>query len=399
MIYPVGNNKLVPLETNRQVRCQKQDVSNGIYGFSDKIVNFERLEKVAKLRVRLYLKKAERVYLLKGIFFEAPMARGKPIVVVIGGVYVDMAIRCVDFPATGQVAAGSSFSYSPAGAGSNQAIQAALCGCEVYLVGKVGKDIFGRAIKNNLKDFGVSSEFVFEAEAKNTGVSVSFVSSSGANRTVVSEGANRALQGGDIRGEKFEKLLSSANVCLINGDLPSEFVSSAIRAAKLAKTKVILDPALAGEQFEKQSAQLPLDYYTADILVPNFVEAAELTSAGGFDKLTAGNHNSHTAKITGSDLIARGVGCVVIKLGRRGALVVDRSGATNIPAFEVKFVDRTACGDAFDGALAASCAVGDEIRKAVKFASAAGALACSKFGGQEALPKKEEILELLQELP
>jgi len=327
------------------------------------------------------------------------MAGGRPIVVVIGGVYVDMAVRCVDFPATGQVAAGSSFSYTAAGAGSNQAIQAALCGCQVYLVGKVGKDIFGQMIKNNLTDFGVSSDFVFEAEAKNTGVSVSFVSSSGANRTVISEGANRALLRSDIKGEKFEKLLSHANVCLIDGGLPSDFVSSAIRAAKLSKTKVILDPALSSEQFENQSGKLPLDYYTADILVPNFVEAAELT--------TAQSRNIHTAKLIGSDLIARGVGCVVIKLGKRGALVVDKQGTSHIPAFEVKFVDHAGCGDAFDGALAASCAVGsargcltaDEIRKAVKFASAAGALACTKFGAQEALPKKEEILELLQELP
>lgn len=319
------------------------------------------------------------------------MAAGKPIVVVIGGVYVDMAVRCVDFPATGQVAAGSSFSYTLAGAGLNQAIQAALCGCQTHLVGKVGKDIFGQMIKNNLADFGVNSDFVFEAEAKNTGVSVSFVSSSGANRTVVSEGANRALQSSDIKGEKFEKLLASANICLINGGLSSEFVCIAIRTAKLSKTKVILDPALSSEQFENQSGKLPLDYYTADILVPNFIEAAELT--------TAQSRNIHTAKLIGSDLIARGVGCVIIKLGKRGAMVVDKDGATHIPPFEVKFVDRTACGDAFDGALAASCAVGDEIRKAVKFASAAGALACTKFGGAESLPKKEEIIELLQKLP
>jgi ribokinase len=324
-------------------------------------------------------------------FFEALMATDRPIVVVIGGVYVDMAIRCVDFPATGQVVSGSSFSYTPAGAGLNQAIQAALCGCEVHLVGKVGKDIFGQMIKNNLANFGINTVFLFEAEAKNTSVSVSFVSSSGANRTVISEGVNKALQGSDIRGEEFEKLLSSAKVCLINGGLPDEFVCSAIRTAKLSKTKVILDPALSSEQFEDQSAKLPLDYYTADILVPNLAEAAELTAAQK-------SHSIHTAKIIGSDLIARGIGCVVIKLGKRGALVVDRDGATPVPPFEVKVIDRTGCGDAFDGALAASCAVGDEIRRAVKFASAAGALACTKFGGAEALPKKEEIIELLQEL-
>jgi ribokinase len=156
---------------------------------------------------------------------------------------------------------------------------------------------------------------------------------------------------------------------------------------------------LSGKQFEDQSGQLPLDYYTADILVPNFAEAAELT--------TSKSHNIRTVKIIGSDLVARGVGCVVIKLGKRGAIVVDKEGASQIPPFEVKFVDHTGCGDAFDGALAASCAVGfakgcltaDEIKEAVKFASAAGALACTKFGLQESLPKKEEILELLQTLP
>jgi len=327
------------------------------------------------------------------------MAGDKPKIVVIGNVYVDMAIRCVDFPATGQITAGSSFSYTAVGAGSNQAIQAALCGCEVYLVSKVGKDIFGQMIKDNLDNFGVNCDFVFEAEAKNTGVSVSFVNSSGANRTIISEGTNRALQNSDIENERFEKLLRSADVCLINGSLSGDFVCSAIRAAKLAQTKVILDPALSGEQFENQSGKLPLDYYTADILVPNFAEAAELS--------TAQNHNIHTAKLIGSDLIARGVGCVVIKLGRRGALVVDKTGTDHIAPFEVKFVDHAGCGDAFDGALAASCSVGsakgcltaDEIRKAAKFASAAGALACSKFGSQESLPKKEEIIELLQSLP
>jgi ribokinase len=253
------------------------------------------------------------------------MAGDRPIVVVIGGVYVDMAIRCVDFPATGQVVSGSSFSYTPAGAGLNQAIQAALCGCEVHFAGKVGKDVFGGMIKKTIANFGINTDFIFEAEAKNTGISVSFVSSSGANRTVISEGANRALQGGDIRGEEFEKLLSGANVCLINGGLPGEFVCSAIRAAKLAKTKVILDPALSSKQFEDQSAKLPLDYYTADMLVPNLAEAAELTASGNHNvrPVTNGIHN---AKIIGSDLIARGVKCVVIKLGRRGAMVIDKDG-------------------------------------------------------------------------
>lgn len=302
-----------------------------------------------------------------------------------------MAIRCVDFPIAGQIAVGSGFSCTPAGAGLNQAIQAALCGCEVFLVGKVGKDNFAELARNNLENYGISCDFVFEAEAKNTGVSVSFVNSSGANRTVISQGANKALCAGDIKTEEFERVMASADACLINADLASDFVCAAIRAAKLSKTKVILDPALSGEQLESKSGQMPLDYYTADILVPNFAEAAGLSISA--------SHNIHTAKTIGSDLIARGVGCAVIKLGAKGALVVDREAASHIPAFEIKFADHGGCGDAFDGALAASCAVGDDIKKAVKFACAAGALACTKFGAMEALPKKAEIIELLQTLP
>jgi sugar/nucleoside kinase (ribokinase family) len=77
-------------------------------------------------------------------------------------------------------------------------------------------------------------------------------------------------------------------------------------------------------------------------------------------------------------------------------MVVDRAGADHIMAFEVELVDQTGRGDAFAGALAAYCAVKDNVRDAVKFASAAAALTCTKFGSIEALPTKAEIIELLQ---
>lgn len=316
------------------------------------------------------------------------MARAKPKIVIVGNVYIDMAMRCEQFPENSQTVHGSSFSYTPAGCGLNQAIQASLCGCEVYLVSKVGKDQFGEMIRDNLADFGINTDFLFMAEAKNTGVVVSFVNKTGTNRSVISEGANKAITGAEISTPEFERVISTTDVCMINGQMPPEFVISAIRAGKLSHAKVILDPAISGEQFQTQSGHLPLDYYTADIIVPNFIEAMEL--------ITAQNHNIHTAKLIGSDLIARGVGSAVIKMGRRGAIVVDKNGTDHVMPFEVNVVDHTACGDAFDGALAACCAVENDIRKAVKFASAAGALACSKFGAQESLPKKEEILELLQ---
>jgi sugar/nucleoside kinase (ribokinase family) len=82
-------------------------------------------------------------------------------------------------------------------------------------------------------------------------------------------------------------------------------------------------------------------------------------------------------------------------MGKKGCFIVDREITEHIPAFKIEIVDRACCGNAFAGALAAFCAVGDDMKKAVKFASAAGALACTKFGSQDALPTKQEIIELL----
>jgi len=330
------------------------------------------------------------------------MAGRIPTVVVIGSAYVETVVRCSQVPQLGKTAIGSGFSCTPAGAGVNQAIQAALCDCQTYLISKIGNDLFAQMVKDNLAGFGVSTDFVCSAEAKNTGIIVTLCTAHGENCSCVSPGANRALTAEDITSEKIEAIIASADVCLIHADLPRQTVIAAIRTANLHRTSVILDPAAALEKPEQQYTDLetldkekricqplPIEYFSADILIPDVHEAAEITE----EPISS----IHTAKLIGSDIIARGVQCAVIKMGKRGCVVIDRQSTEHIPAFEVDLVDQTCAGDAFAGALAASCAVGDDIRKAVRFASAAGALACTKFGTQDSLPKKEEIIQLLQE--
>jgi ribokinase len=135
-----------------------------------------------------------------------------------------------------------------------------------------------------------------------------------------------------------------------------------------------------------------MEFFLADVLIANFFEAAQLTETSAVSQA-----NVHQAKLMGSDLVARGVKYAVITLGRRGCVLVDRNGSEHIPAFEVELVHQTGRGDAFAGAMAAYLAVDDDMHKAVEFASAAGALACTKFGVLEAMPTKAEIIQLLQE--
>jgi len=314
------------------------------------------------------------------------MAGRSPKVVVIGSTYVDMAIRCGQIPSPGQSVIGTALSYTATGPGLNQAVEAALCGCEVHLISKVGGDSFAQMAKARLAEFNVNTDFVYTAEAKNTGVVVTMVNAAGENAACYYAGANSALQSLDINSA--EQIISEADVCLIHGQMPQEAIVTAVRCAKIHGTKVILNPARPVEQQGQESSDLPIEYFSVDILVPNLYEAAEIT-----DHSAA---SVRTAKLIGSDLVARGVESAVITMGKRGCMVVDRSGADQIPGFDVELVDQTGSGDAFAGALAAYYAVENDVRGAVKFASAAGALACTKFGSTEALPTKAEIIELLQ---
>jgi ribokinase len=309
-----------------------------------------------------------------------------PKVVVVGGTYVDMAIKCGQIPSPGQSAPGSSLSYKATGPGPNQAAEAALCGCKVHLISKVGGDAFAHMAKDSLAEFNVNTDFVFTAEAKNTGVVVTLVNAEGENATCHYMGANNALQPKDI--DFAEQLIFESDVCLIHGRLPQDAIVRAIRCAKVHGTKVIFDPVRPIDKPSRTTHDLPSEYFSVDIMIPNLHEAADITDHSDV--------SIRTAKLIGSDLVARGVDCAVITMGKRGCMVVDRTGADHIPAFEVELVDQTGRGDAFAGALAASCAVGDDIRKALRFASAAGALACTKFGSIEAMPTKAEIIELLQ---
>jgi ribokinase len=313
------------------------------------------------------------------------MTNKNPKVVVIGGTYVDMAIKCPQIPTPGKSVDGFALSYTPTGPGPNQAVQAALCGCDVYLISKVGGDPFSHLVKAILTEFNVNTDFIYTVKAKNTGVIVTLVNSKGENAGCTYSGANCALQPDDI--EAAEQIISEADVCLIHGQLPEDAIVAAIRCAELHGTKLILNPAKPIERNSQQESNLPMEYFSADILIPNLDEAADITEQAA---------NIHAAKLIGSDIVARGVRSAVITLGKRGCMVVDRNSADHIPAFEVDLVDQTGRGDAFAGALAAYIAVKDDVREAARFASAAGALACTKFGSIEALPTKAEIIEILQ---
>jgi ribokinase len=77
-------------------------------------------------------------------------------------------------------------------------------------------------------------------------------------------------------------------------------------------------------------------------------------------------------------------------------LLVTRDGAEHwFPRFDVEAVDATGAGDAFAAALTVALSEGRSPAEAGRFASAAAALATTKFGAQPGLPTRAEVERLL----
>jgi sugar/nucleoside kinase (ribokinase family) len=82
--------------------------------------------------------------------------------------------------------------------------------------------------------------------------------------------------------------------------------------------------------------------------------------------------------------------------GAQGTLWLDDKGTLQeTPAFPVHTVDTLGAGDVFHGAFALAMTEGQDIRRALRFASAAAALKCTRFGGAFACPQRAEVEALL----
>ncbi len=91
---------------------------------------------------------------------------------------------------------------------------------------------------------------------------------------------------------------------------------------------------------------------------------------------------------------------MIITLGAEGVYCLSPKEEIWLGAFKVKAVDTTAAGDAFIGGFASALSKGKTLSDALKFASAAGALATTKLGAQPSLPTKKELENFIrQKLP
>jgi ribokinase len=240
---------------------------------------------------------------------------------------------------------------------------------------------------NGLVQHHVRTEFVTVTEGTSSGCAMVMVDRKGENSIVVAPGANAKLTPGDV--DRAESLIEGAAAMVLQLEVPLATIKHAIELARRLGVFTILDPAPV------PARGLPRELMRVDLLTPNQGEA----------ELLLGRRRTHrvsSKKITdpkwiAGELLSMGARHVVLKLGQKGALMFSANGdIERVKAFKVSVTDTTAAGDAFGGALAIGRAEGMEKEEMLRFANAAGAACCTRFGAQPALPTREQVLELLE---
>jgi ribokinase len=150
--------------------------------------------------------------------------------------------------------------------------------------------------------------------------------------------------------------------------------------ARHASVKVILDPS--------PSRHIPRDLLQHIAMVkPNAREATLLTGIEVTDL--------SSARVAASSLLESGVEVVAIEAGREGNLFVSRREEIFLRRHEIAAVDPTGAGDAMVGALAVAMAEERSLRASAELACAAAALATRALGAQTAMPRPDEVEQLL----
>jgi ribokinase len=290
----------------------------------------------------------------------------RPRIAVVGSANIDLTTFTNQFPKPGETIFGQSFDLGFGGKGANQAVAARLCGAEVFMVARVGSDLFGPATIENFKNLGIDTSHVKQIPGMSSGVAPIFVEPNGQNRILVVKGANDALKPADV--DAAAETLKSADCIVLQFEIPVETVYYTMQFARKHGIRCILNPAPA--QPVDLSALKGLDYF-----VPNESEAETIT---GCPVKNVGDATKCAEKLLGS-----GIRRVIITLGGNGSLLASGDGSEHMPPFSVQSLDSSGAGDAFIGSFAVFLADGVSEKEAVRRANLYAALSTTGVGTQK----------------
>jgi ribokinase len=297
-------------------------------------------------------------------------------VLVFGSINVDLLFKVEALPRPGETVLCPGYEVAAGGKGANQATAAARAGAAVRMVGRTGDDSFGRFAREAMAAAGIDCAGI-AASSRATGIAVIGIDQAAENQIIVASGANL-----DIRADQVADAdLAPGVTVLCQNEVRPEATFALLERARARGARTILNLAPAGAV----PAQV-LD--TLDYLVVNEIEA----------RMAAGCAETADVAAFARDLALRHHLTCVVTLGAQGALALGPNVALRVPALPIEPVDTTGAGDAFVGVLAASLDLGHDLGAALRRASVAAGLACTRLGAQTSQPTAAQIEAQLGEL-
>ena len=292
-------------------------------------------------------------------------------VFVIGSVTVDHVFYTDTMPNPGMTIKANSFFRNFGGKGANQAIAASNLGADVFFYGAIGNDDEGAFVSHSLIKYGMEGKYELKKSDQNTGVaSITINNATGENQILIVQGANLDINKSDLL--KLEKHFKESDIFLTQLENSYETTEVSIKMAKSYGLMTILNPAPYMEI--KDDLFSYIDYF-----VPNEHE---------MDQFVPGDMSYiEKAKV----ILSKGCKNVIVTLGEKGSLLVNKDKVIKIEPFKVKAIDTTAAGDSYIGALVAALSKGENIEKSMQFASNCSSITVTRRGAADSLPTLKEV--------
>lgn len=272
---------------------------------------------------------------------------------VIGSINCDMVTAVKTLPLAGETVLGGPVSRLPGGKGANQSVALARLGARTFLHGSVGDDEYGRWSIEHLASERVGTSTISIAREP-TGMALIVVDEHGENMIVVSLGAN-ALTTAPLPD------LSGTDAVLVQLEVPFPWIE---RALSGFDGLLVLNASPA--------TPLPPAFLRRPSVI--IVNETELDALGDLSNMAN----------------------VVLTKGSSGAELIEYGRTTaSVEAMPIDVIDTVGAGDSFAAALTFDIARGSDPHEALRFATAAGALATTESGAQSALPNLADVERFL----
>lgn len=301
-------------------------------------------------------------------------------ILVVGELNPDLILNGDVVPAFGQVEkVVDSASLVIGSSAAIFACGAAKLGLKVAFVGKVGKDIFGDFMLDQLSARGIAISSIIKDPTINTGLSV-----------ILNRGNDRACL--TYPGTIPELTINEIPVSIINNARHLHLSSYFIQTALCPDVPSLFDIAhQSGATTSLDTNYDPVEAWDGglldvlercDLFMPNAVEAMAVTRAktvlGALEKLSAV------------------VKTVAIKLGADGALGASGVTMVSAPSLKIPVIDTVGAGDTFDAGFIFGYLAGWDLEKSLKLGCVCGSLSTRGTGGTSTQPSLNEAMSFLE---